>query len=47
MISVQIETSGYTKTFSTKSAAEEFFGTEVWEAIVEGIHSEYSLYEEL
>lgn len=47
MISVQIATSGYTKTFSTKSAAEEFFGAEVWEAIVEGIHPEYSLYEEL
>ena len=47
MISVQIETSGYTKTFSTKSVAEEFFGTEEWEAIVEGIHPEYSLYEEL
>ena len=47
MISVQIATSGYTKTFSSESVAEEFFGTEVWEAIVEGIHSEYSLYEEL
>ena len=47
MISVQIATSGYTKTFPNKSAAKKFFGAEVWEAIVDGIHTEYCLIEEM
>lgn len=47
MIRVQIATSGYIKTFPNKSSAEEFFGAEVWEAIVDGIHTEYCLIEEM
>ena len=46
-IVVQISTSGVEKVFETSSEAAEFFGAEVWEAIVDGIHTEYCLIEEM
>jgi len=46
-IVVQISTSGVEKVFETSAEASEFFGAEVWEAIVDGIHTEYCLIEEV
>ncbi len=46
-IVVQISTSGVEKVFETSSEAAKFFGAEVWEAIVDGVHTEYCLIEEL
>ena len=45
MVAVIISSSGYSKVFDSVESAEDFFGTEEWDAIYSGIHSEYCMVE--